>query len=48
VIKWIVINQNDEEIALYDDNIVSRNTLIKDYIQYGSGNHQRASSAVTS
>jgi hypothetical protein len=47
VIKWTGINQNDGEIALYNGNPGNVSTLMKDYIQYGSGNHQRTSSAVT-
>jgi hypothetical protein len=47
VIKWSGINLSDAEVALYNGNPVNGGTLMKDYIQYGSGNHQRVSSAVT-
>ena len=46
VIKWAGINLNNGELALYNGNPASGGTLMKDYIQYGSGNHQRASEAV--
>jgi hypothetical protein len=48
VIKWTGLNQNDGEVALYNGNPASGGTLMKDYIQYGSGNHQRANAAVAS
>ena len=47
VIKWSGINPNDGEVALYNGNSANGGTLIKDYIQYGSANHQRASAAAT-
>jgi hypothetical protein len=47
VIKWSGINLNDGELALYNGNPANGGTLMKDYIQYGSGNHQSASAAVT-
>lgn len=47
VIKWTGINQNDGEVALYNGNPLNGGTLMKDYIQYGSANNQRASAAVT-
>jgi hypothetical protein len=47
VLKWLGINLNDGEVALYNDNPATGGTLMKDYIQYGSANHQRASAAAT-
>jgi hypothetical protein len=47
VIKWSGINLNDGEVALYNGNPATGGTLMKDYIQYGSANHQRASAAAT-
>lgn len=47
IIKWSGINPNDGEITLYDGNTVNEGILMKDYIQYGIANHQRASEAVT-
>ena len=47
VLKWSGINLNDGELALYNGNPTIGGTLMKDYIQYGSANHQRASAAVT-
>jgi hypothetical protein len=47
VIKWSGIGQNDGEVALYNGNPATGGTLMKDYIQYGSANHQRASAAFT-
>jgi hypothetical protein len=47
VIKWTGIGQNNGEVALYNGNPATGGTLMKDYIQYGSANNQRASGAVT-
>ena len=47
VIKWSGINPNDGEITLCDRNPANEGILMKDYIQYGTANHQRASEAVT-
>jgi hypothetical protein len=47
VIKWTGISQNDGEVALYNGNPANGGTLMKDYIQYGSANHHRASAALT-
>jgi hypothetical protein len=47
VIKWLGINQNDGEVALFDGNPANGGVLMKDYVQYGSGNHQRTQAAVT-
>ena len=47
VIQWSGINQNDGELALYNGNPANGGTLLKDYIQYGSANHPRASTAVS-
>lgn len=46
VIKWTGINQNDGEITLYNGNPDNGGTIKKDYIQYGSANHQTASATV--
>lgn len=47
VLNWANIGQNDGELALYNGNPATNGTVMKDYIQYGSGSHQRASAAVT-
>lgn len=47
VIKWTGISLNDGEFAIYNGNPANGGTLMKDYIQYGSGNHQRAVAAVS-
>ncbi len=45
VLNWTGISQNDGELALFNGN--PSTTEMKDYLQYGSGNHQRSSAAVT-
>ncbi len=47
VLGWTNMAQNDGEIALFNNNPSSGGTM-KDYLQYGTGNHQRASLAVSS
>jgi hypothetical protein len=47
VLNWSGMSQNDGELALYNGNPTNGGTLMKDYIQYGSANHQRTASAVT-
>ena len=47
VIKWSGIDLNDGEITLYNGNPAIEVTSMKDYIQYGTANHQLASEAVT-
>jgi Lamin Tail Domain len=45
VLNWVGMGQNDGELALFNGN--PTNAEMKDYIQYGSANHQRSSAAVT-
>jgi hypothetical protein len=45
VLNWAGIGQNDGELALFNGN--PSTAEMKDYVQYGSGNHQRSSAAVT-
>ena len=47
LVKWSGISPNDGEVAFYNGNPANSSTSMKDYIQYGSGNHPRVSSAVT-
>jgi hypothetical protein len=47
VIKWTGIGQNSGEVALYNGNPATGSTSMKDYIQFGTANSQRASAAVT-
>jgi hypothetical protein len=45
VLTWAGIGQNDGELALFNGN--PNTAEMKDYLQYGSANHQRSTSAVT-
>jgi Lamin Tail Domain len=45
VINWTGIGQTDGELALFNGNPATAE--MKDYVQYGSANHTRASAAVT-
>jgi len=45
VINWAGIGQNDGELALFNGN--PNIAEMKDYVQYGSANHQRSTAAVT-
>ena len=45
VLNWANIGQTDGELALFNGNPTTAE--MKDYVQYGSGNHARAGAAVT-
>lgn len=44
VLNWTNMGQNDGELALFNGNPTTAE--MKDYVQYGSGNHARAGAAV--
>jgi hypothetical protein len=45
VLNWSGMGQNDGELALFNGN--PSTAEMKDYVQYGSANHQRSNAAVT-
>jgi hypothetical protein len=47
VLSWASVGAASGEFALYDGNPTNGSTQMKDYIQYGAANQQRAASAVS-
>ena len=47
VLNWANISQSNGELALFNGNPSNNASIMKDYVQYGAGNHTRAGAAVT-